>query len=178
MSKFKVGNKVEVIYWGNLYSTFESMARELKLRKWKSGGGYYENPLFCHGGKIGKVIAEKNGYVGVRIDGRDYIISQEGLKLTNKKMETNKRTTKPKAQFKVGEIINNDNAGQKSKILEVHYDKELEDYKYLVLCLDDSGSLHLEEEDSLSEIEIRKVTVAGLKEHYEETEEVQVEIIK
>lgn len=96
----------------------------------------------------------------------------------NKKNMKKDKPNKKKAVWKVGDVVENDNQLQKSKILEVHYDPQRDHFMYLVECLDDSGSLHFEAEQDLTEIERISLTISELKEYYEEENNCEVTIKK
>lgn len=97
---------------------------------------------------------------------------------SNKMGNLKSKTKRGKASWKVGDRVYNNYHDQKSTVEAVVYDDEDGGYKYLVKCLDDEGSVHLLEEDSVEEIEVRKMTVAELKEYYEEAESVEVSVTK
>lgn len=114
-------------------------------------------------------------------NGRTDVVWRSNLKIIKGKkfMQNNKtKTTKKKAEWKIGDVVYNDHNSQKSKVLAVTWDAEDEMYKYTLQCLDDSGSVHLIYEESISEIEVVKMTVAELKEYYEENENCEVTIKK
>lgn len=95
--------------------------------------------------------------------------------ITRGKKSMNKtKTTKRKAKWKVGDIVINDNNGQKSKVLAVAFDNVRVKYGYMLQCQDDAGSIHSRYENGISEIEVVKMTVAKLKEYYEENKKCEV----
>lgn len=133
-------------------------------------------------GMIGTIVNDDGSNLypfDIKVKGIRYGIMGSGeLKLISKSKSKGTTMKNKKPEFGVGDIVYNNYNSQKSKVLAVAWDAEDEMYKYTLQCLDDSGSLHLIYEESISEIEVIKVTVAELKAYYEENENVEVVIKK
>ena len=82
--KFKKGDKIEIIDRGALYSTFKEMAKKMELKHNIFGDNGVSN------GNVGKIVSKGYNHealhrstiiYGVRINRKDFIMGEEGLKL-------------------------------------------------------------------------------------------------
>lgn len=76
--KFVLGQQPTVVNSGKTYSSYEGMAELMRLTKWAK----WRTP---HEGSVGTVVAISKHeqadaiLIGVSIDGKEYIIGQDGL---------------------------------------------------------------------------------------------------
>ncbi len=128
----------------------------------------------CMGNKLGEKIFLKKD-----IDG-DLIARECSCESYWELISKNKKNMGkiPKAKWKVGDVVMNESTDQKSKVLLVEFDPENDTTVYVLKCLNDSGSIHLENECDISEIEYKKMTVAELVKDYEEETGNCVQLVK
>jgi hypothetical protein len=93
--KIKKGSIVEVMDWGTVCTTYDRMARELKLKNYKEGDDGYYGTKFENGGVYAKIVnvshTERN--IGIVLkDGRQYILSScDKVRLENNKEKFNQK---------------------------------------------------------------------------------------
>lgn len=167
--KYKTGQKVKIIkndypsIWSDCARTGESyILQELHSSDFK--------------GKIlWRIRKENSDY--------NYFGTSNGFKLIKGKVKEIMATKnkKAKTEFKIGEVVYNTYNTQKSEVLAVFRDKEDKMDKYVLRCLEDNGSIHLIYEESISKIEVIKVSLKELIESYKENElqdSQEVEVVK
>jgi len=91
------GKKITITDTGQLYSSYEEMARRFKLTNWMR-----ERDSSCNKGRIGKIIGVTRHeddpteiIVGIDCDGDQYVISLKGVKVN----EDDEEETVPKQEF-------------------------------------------------------------------------------
>jgi hypothetical protein len=86
--QFMTGDTVKVTNWGQTYTTLDSEAKVMKLNGYKHGRStdlYTEKGVAYANGTICTVVSTSGSYAGIQVNsnGNQYVISQEGIELTN-----------------------------------------------------------------------------------------------
>lgn len=140
------------------------------------GGGGYTITEEGWKGYVVRVINENTIAVSEKIVRGVYgmIVKKKYFKVIDRTMKKGIQ----KAEYRIGDKIKNNNEGQLSEILNVVYDKEYDEFSYVVRCLEDGGSIHTVLESETSVPAVEKLTIDALVKYYQKNKSCIVEVVK